>query len=88
MERKGGNQNFNRFLFLDSESEDEETKNKQLMTSKLAKTLDELCTKVRMSHLFSPRNRKLSLFTNKKKDCIKLHKLFHHTHFFFVTFFK
>lgn len=29
----------------DSESEDEETKNKQLMTSKLAKTLDELCTK-------------------------------------------
>lgn len=56
------------------------------MTSKLAKTLDELCTKVRMSHLFSPRNRKLSLFTNKKKDCIKLHKLFHHTHFFVPIF--
>lgn len=34
------------FSSLDSESEDEETKNKQLMTSKLAKTLDELCTKV------------------------------------------
>lgn len=58
------------FFFLDSESEDEETKNKQLMTSKLAKTLDELCTKVRMSHLFSPRNRKLSLFTNKKRTAL------------------
>lgn len=34
------------FSSLDSESEDEETKNKKLMTSKLAKTLDELCTKV------------------------------------------
>lgn len=29
----------------DSEPEDEETKNKQLMTSKLAKTLDDLCSK-------------------------------------------
>lgn len=37
---------FELFSSLDSESEDEETKNKQLMTSKLAKTLDELCTKV------------------------------------------
>lgn len=37
---------FELFSSLDSESEDEETKNKKLMTSKLAKTLDELCTKV------------------------------------------
>lgn len=37
---------FELFSSLDSESEDEETKNKQLMTSKLAKTLDEICTKV------------------------------------------